>query len=371
MNLALMPYARSLLARLKASIVAAAGLSAIAALTFAGNVALAQVFEREDRDWRLFVDTFVEDGRVVDTGNDEISHSEGQGYGMLLATAFDDLETFATIWSWAHHRIWVRDDSLAAWRWEDGERPPITDANPAPDGDLLMAWALVRAYRLWGIEEHAEAARDILAGFREHVVHRIGTVPVIAAGIEGFDRNGAIFVNPSYWVFPALTDIRRFDNDPLWDEIKDSGRRLIRSARFGGWDLVPDWVMIDRNSGRLSPLPDDVESLFRGFGYNAVRVPLYLLWDEPSAAEDIRPIAELWGQQGDGPVAVEVDFATDRLLYRSEGQGYRAIRALVACVANDQSFPSGLQSMNADQDYYSASLFLLTRVALAERNLAC
>lgn len=348
-------------------------LAVFAGVSLADSRAMAQSFEADDRDWQLYIESFVDDGRVVDTGNDDLSHSEGQGYGMLLATAFDDLETFATIWSWTHHRIWVRDDHLAAWRWEEEERPPITDANPAPDGDLIMAWALIRAYRLWGIEDHAEAARDILDGVKENLVHRIGSVPVIAAGIEGFDRDGAIFVNPSYWVYPALSDIRQFDNDPLWDEIKASGRRLVRNARFGRWDLVPDWVMIDRNSGRISVLPeeDDAQSLFRGFGYNAVRVPLYLLWDEPSAVEDIQPIADLWEQQGDGPVAVEVDLTTDRLLYRSGGQGYRAIRALVACVADAEPLPSGLQSLNDDQDYYSASLFLLTRVAIAERNLTC
>lgn len=338
---------------------------------FQGSDAEAQVFEPEDRDWRLYTDSFVEDGRVIDTGNGDISHSEGQGYGMLLAVAFNDAETFGSIWSWTSHRIWVRDDGTIAWRWEEDERPSITDANPAPDGDILVAWALIRAHQTWGMEEHAEAARAILEAIKQNLIRRVGSVPVISAGISGFDVDGGFIVNPSYWIFPALTDIRRFDNDPLWDDVKETGRRLIRNARFGRLALVPDWVVIDSNSGRLTTLPDDTEGLFRGFGYNAVRVPLYLLWDQPSAGDDIQPIAELWDRQGDGPVAIEVDLGSDRLLSRSGGQGYRAVRALVNCVVADEEMPSGLQWLDDDQDYYSASLYLLTRIAIAERNLAC
>ena len=39
-----------------------------------------------ESDWAAYRDRFVlADGRVVDDGNGGISHSEGQGYGLLLA----------------------------------------------------------------------------------------------------------------------------------------------------------------------------------------------------------------------------------------------------------------------------------------------
>lgn len=45
--------------------------------------------------WQSYKARFVTaQGRVVDTGNGNISHSEGQGYGMLLAVAANDRETF-------------------------------------------------------------------------------------------------------------------------------------------------------------------------------------------------------------------------------------------------------------------------------------
>ncbi|MEG9529489.1 MAG: glycosyl hydrolase family 8, partial [Hyphomicrobiales bacterium] len=44
-----------------------------------------------DTAWRAYRSRFITDqGRVVDTANGQISHSEGQGYGMLLAVAAGD-----------------------------------------------------------------------------------------------------------------------------------------------------------------------------------------------------------------------------------------------------------------------------------------
>ena len=51
--------------------------------------------------WRQYKERFVtSDGRVVDNANGGISHSEGQGYAMLIAERLDDRLTFETIWRW-------------------------------------------------------------------------------------------------------------------------------------------------------------------------------------------------------------------------------------------------------------------------------
>lgn len=67
--------------------------------------------------WAAYKRRFVEaDGRVADTGNLGTSHSEGQGYGLLLAAAAADRETFDRIWSWTNSRLLIRSDRLAATR---------------------------------------------------------------------------------------------------------------------------------------------------------------------------------------------------------------------------------------------------------------
>jgi endoglucanase len=48
--------------------------------------------------WREFLTRYVSpEGRIIDTGNGNISHSEGQGYGLILAEAFGDRSSFERI----------------------------------------------------------------------------------------------------------------------------------------------------------------------------------------------------------------------------------------------------------------------------------
>ena len=53
------------------------------------------------RGWDEWKAAYVAtDGRVTDTGPRHISHSEGQGFGLVLATAANDKATFERIWHW-------------------------------------------------------------------------------------------------------------------------------------------------------------------------------------------------------------------------------------------------------------------------------
>ena len=45
------------------------------------------------------------DGRIVDDANGDVSHSEGQGYGMLLAVFNDDRQSFAEMWEWTSENL--------------------------------------------------------------------------------------------------------------------------------------------------------------------------------------------------------------------------------------------------------------------------
>ena len=67
----------------------------------------------QDPIWKSYKSRFVtEAGRVIDTANGQISHSEGQGYGMLLAVAALDRNAFDRICGWTRANLMVRDDQL-------------------------------------------------------------------------------------------------------------------------------------------------------------------------------------------------------------------------------------------------------------------
>src|SRR6201989_3063834 len=104
---------------------------------------------------------FLVDGRIIDRANGNISHSEGQGYGMLLSVAADDRDSFEAIWNWTQKQLYVRGDNLAAWKWDPDANPHVSDQNNATDGDLLIAWALMRAGKKWSEPKYTDAARAI------------------------------------------------------------------------------------------------------------------------------------------------------------------------------------------------------------------
>ena len=92
------------------------------------------------RGWRGYRSHFITpEGRVLDNANRGISHSEGQGYAMLLATRQDDRATFQRLWQWTQ-TLAVREDGLYAWAWNPNTDPKIQDVDDASDGNLLAPY---------------------------------------------------------------------------------------------------------------------------------------------------------------------------------------------------------------------------------------
>ncbi len=104
---------------------------------------MAQRTEIKTEDWQAYKTRFVSDsGRVIDDANGNISHSESQGYGLLLAYLAGSKADFDLIWSFTRTEFLLRDDGLAVWKWDPNSTPHVTDSNNASDGDILIAYAL-------------------------------------------------------------------------------------------------------------------------------------------------------------------------------------------------------------------------------------
>jgi endoglucanase len=308
-------------------------------------------------EWAQYVARFIVGGRVIDTGNGGISHSEGQGYGMLLAAAFDDRATFDRLWDWTRHHLQVRDDRLFAWRFEPDADPQVTDRNSAADGDLLIAWALARAAT--GFAEPAYAAeaeaiaRDILAKL---VWDEDGRTILLPAP-DGFVHDGVPTVNPSYWIWPAFEELDRLLPSPLWARLARTGLELVEAARFGRYRLPPDWLVLDATpapSPRFAPV----------YGYNAIRIPLHLVWGGHDQAWRLAPFLQL-RETFHGEPPATVNLVTDALDPIPLSAGARAILDAATALVDGQRHP--LPGLAEASDYFSASLLLLAKVALLER----
>lgn len=320
-----------------------------------------------DAGWTRYKEKFISaDGRIIDTGNGGVSHSEGQGSGMLLAVAANDRATFDKIWAWTRANLAIRDDHLFAWRFDPNSNPRVSDINSASDGDLLIAWALLEAGEAWNERTYKLASRRIAMDIgRELIVKQNGRL-ILLPGPEGFsaqERFDGPVVNLSYWVFPAFGRLKTVAAEYDWDALAASGLRLLDEARFGPESLPSDWISL-RNG--ITPALD----LPSGFGYNAMRIPLYLALSGIGDRGYYRPFATVWRE---GPAVLTSVVATHRP-DRLKEPGYRTLAALTRCTTNGGGgdAPEFTPSpYDAAQDYYPATLQLLARIALKTQWSSC
>ncbi len=328
---------------------------------------LGKIVRLPPRDWVVFLSQFMsERGRIVDRDNGDITHSESMGYGMLLAVAYQDRETFERLLHWSEQNLQVREDHLFAWRWTPtplgGE---VNDLNNASDGDILIAWALLRATRLWEEPEYARKAADILSDLEQKCLINTPYGLVLLPGESGFVHDYGVVVNLSYYVFPAFEDFARVDkrlNSP-WARLLRDSVRLFEEARFSHAGLPADWVLV--GDGGVSLAPDFPPY----FGFDAIRVPLNIAWWNRRNSL-LTPVTDFWGsfqQLGKIPAQVSlVPNIPDSEFFVSPGmqsvilfsQSTRRQRLLEM---------TQMASLNRAEGYYSSCLSLLTKLAILDQ----
>ncbi|MEW5974101.1 MAG: glycosyl hydrolase family 8 [Pseudomonadota bacterium] len=306
-------------------------------------------------EWASYRQAFVQEGRIVDVGNGNISHSEGQGYGMLLAIAADDRASFEQIWDWTRKNL-QREDKLFGWRWAPNSEPHIQDWNNATDGDLLVAWALASAGERWKHAEWQEEARLIAQRIRTSLIHSTPFGPALIPGHTGFKTEAKLTLNPSYWVYPAFKAIARIDPDPVWESLATSGMSLLALARFGPHQLPPDWIVLygDQRLG-LSDMPER-----RRMGYEAIRIPLYLCWASLKDPLLAQGFLQAWPNL---QAPAWFDLANGDRSATPLGLPQRAIRYLLSACAGKVSTPAPRID---PRDYYGSTLAVLAQMILAQ-----
>ncbi|MGV6475671.1 glycosyl hydrolase family 8 [Azotobacter vinelandii] len=309
----------------------------------------------EDEYWRLYQTRYIDGGRVLDTGNKGVSHSEGQGWGMLLAEANGDRRTFDRLWSWTRRHLQRRDLALFSWRYDPAASPPVQDPNNATDGDLLIAWALLRAAQRWDAADYRNASAKIRQAIAGRLIKEHAGLTVLLPGLQGFEQNGQLILNPSYLVMPAIRAFARADPGGGWQRLLDDSRSLLDRARFGTYRLPPDWLALGAD-GTLEP----AAAWPARFGFDAVRVPLYLAWDgEPLSSPRLAPFADFWSCCE--PLHAWVDLNSGKL---SPYPGSVGVKAIAALLRGEE--PAATPEQLAKEDYYSMSLLMLARLARKE-----
>lgn len=321
-------------------------------------------------DWAVFRENCVApDGRVIDTGNGNISHSEGQGYAMLFAVAYGDRARFESIWEWTQKNLQTRPgDKLLSWLWKpdgSGSGGAVTDPNNASDGDLLVAWALVRAGKLWGDFSYTRSALEILADLRRLNIVDLDGRPTMLPGTIGFKKDDGLLLNPSYFIFRAFRELEETFPNAGWAELAASGRDLVGAARFGEFRLPTEWVFT-KPSSALEP----AAGFAPDFGYNAIRIPLYIFWDDPGSGL-LAPFHDFWGRFRNNPPPATVNVITGAYGPDPALPGMLSIaRAVDAAAAREPLTVAALEPVARGEVYYSACLKLLVALAVSENAVA-
>ncbi|WP_162301899.1 glycosyl hydrolase family 8 [Croceibacterium ferulae] len=295
--------------------------------------------------WAGFSGRFLDQsGRVIDNGNKGVSHSEGQGYGMVMAAHAGDRQGFTRMWDWTRDTL-LRPEGLLAWRYVPTATPPVADPNNATDGDILVAWALGIAGARWNRQDWLAQAAVMRAAILARVTVTLAGRRVLLPGVAGFAEGGRVTLNPAYYVWPALDAFHAVAPAEGWDTIIADGTWLLTQARFGQHQLPTDWVELAPD-GALRPAPGRSP----WFGFDAVRVPLYAQLGGRSGLA--RPAAEYWqGRRSAGQmIPAWVDVTNGAIAEYAGSAGVEAIVALTG---------GGTAPHALSDDYYAAVLQVL------------
>ncbi|MDQ0322415.1 endoglucanase [Pararhizobium capsulatum DSM 1112] len=315
--------------------------------------------------WDAYKGKFLDPrGRIIDDGNGNISHSEGQGYGLLLAYLARNRADFALIWSFTRTELLIRNDGLAAWKWSPAAKPHVTDINNATDGDILIAYALALAGREWKRNDYLAAGAGIARGILKSATIENTSRSLLLPAAEGFvlpGRKDGPIVNLSYWVLEALPVLDSLSPSPQWAKIRESGLALIRDVALGPRRLPPDWLS-------LASAPKAAEGFPPEFGYNALRIPLYLVRSgetDPALLNRFRQ-----GITGKADAIAITDVNTGEVKNNLSDPGYRIINHILACVVEGTPLPEDVKSFRPTQ-YYPSTLHLLGLAFVAEKRPEC
>lgn len=313
-------------------------------------------------EWHAFRARFITpEGRVVDTGNNDISHSEGQGYAMLMAEWADDRATFERLLAWTRGHLSRPRDALFAWRWSPS--PLVArDTNSATDGDIAIGWALQRAAERWSVPAwrcQAEAiARDIL----RLAVREVAGRTVLLPGPYGFEKLEHVVLNPSYYNTPALRALARLAPNPAWAKLEADGKWLMSVARFGRWDLPSDWVELNRRTGAVSPAAEWAPR----FSWDAIRVPLFQAWAGEGEAPALHAALNFWTHAAPGRLPAWTDLRTGALAPYAGHAGVAAVALLSQEARSGFTQRASIPPVGRASDYYGAALIMLARIAQQE-----
>lgn len=297
-------------------------------------------------DWAAFKSAYYDSSGRIIANADAQTHSEAQAYSLFFALVANDRTHFDHLLRWtdiylAGGRLGQR---LPAWLWgkrEDGSWG-VLDDNSASDADILLAYTLGEASRLWQQPEYGVLARAIARSIlRDETRMLPGLGLLVLPGREGF--SGPPWkLNPSYYPTFALRRLAALHSSD-WKSILQSAYAFLERAAPNG--IQPDWIWYDKR-GVFEPTKGS---------YDAIRTYLWAGMDRSTKGADLaarlQPFYLLADRLGHVPESV------DPLTLQASGRGSTGFVAAANTGRRRQDRPYDYPSKHSE-GYYTQSLSL-------------
>lgn len=283
--------------------------------------------------WTEYKSAYMPTSNYILDESQNAAHSESTGYGLLFALAGNDQTTFDKVLNWANTNILNSETGLYCWQYKFGVDVPVADTNNATDGDILIAWALIKAAVKWQSQTYLDKAKELITAIKKYCVKSYAGYLLLLPGWKGFDHSTDegqyIVINPCYYIFSALKDFYLVTEDDTWNTLILNGVSL--TANFFkemviSEKILPNWFII-KADGSFGFDPDHTKQS----GWDAIRCPLYAYWYNTSHAW-----VELWktwysDKSGVDQIPAVIDITTSETVdgYYSYYPGFTAVYNLV------------------------------------------
>jgi endo-1,4-beta-D-glucanase Y len=197
--------------------------------------------------------------RVVDPQNNNITVSEGMGYGLLFAATSDDSREFEKLWNYTNSYL----DENGLMNWKIDSNGEVSGVGSATDADEDIAYALLLASKKWTQTTYLKDANKMIKAIKNN---EISKDYVLLPG-DKWGKNQPFnpsYVSPSYYLdFGALSTSEK----TYWEKVSNANLQLLNKSVNEKTGLFPDWINKDGSA----------EDEDNKFGYDAIRVPLRLI----------------------------------------------------------------------------------------------
>ena len=231
--------------------------------------------------------------RTTNDSNQTVVLSEAQSYGMLITVAaakkgqaqqadFDRLYHY-----YLNHRL--EGTQLMSWKQTISNGKAMDEDHNATDGDLYIAYALLKAAQQWPkqAKDYQAQAKAILEDILAHNYNE--ETGVLTVGNWANQDSEFYHLMRTSDTLPAQFQIfYEVTKDSKWLDIKEKMLQQLQTiSSQTKTGLLPDFIWVDEQGTRVAD-PKTIESKYDGaYSYNACRLPYNLIQSKDADSQKL------------------------------------------------------------------------------------